>query len=69
MRQSILRNASLDEVMIWGVLALLMAASVGVKLAGVHLAGRVLKWKGWRGFPHRLARIATPAALLGFADA
>ncbi|HEY1150815.1 MAG TPA: cation:proton antiporter, partial [Pseudoduganella sp.] len=27
------------------VAALLMAASVGGKLAGVHLAGRVLKWK------------------------
>lgn len=66
MGQRILRYASLDDVMIQGVLALLMAASVGVKLAGVHLAGRVLKWKdgeasliGWRELPRRLPCLAS----------
>jgi Kef-type K+ transport system membrane component KefB len=35
----------LGGVAVFGAAALLLAASVGGKLAGVHLAGRILKWR------------------------
>ena len=35
----------LGGVAVFGAAALLLAASVGGKLAGVHLAGRVLRWR------------------------
>jgi Kef-type K+ transport system membrane component KefB len=38
-------NWAVGGTLVFGAAALLLAASVGGKLAGIHLAGRILKWE------------------------